>query len=81
MPSRKTTSRITKNEENTRPRSSRGVLRCIRVARATPMGAFAMPEMVAITMASGTDVVNAYAIPAMPMPTPVTTIQLPSDSL
>ena len=46
MPARKITSRMTKFAENTRPRSSRGVLRWSSVCRATAEGELKNPDSI-----------------------------------
>ena len=68
MPSRKITSRITNRPENTRPRSSRGVLRWSRVDRATDAGELKNPLNVAQRIATQIVGERPYSTPAMPMP-------------
>ena len=50
MPTRKITSRMTNSAENTRPRSSRGVLRWSSVCRATAEGELKKPDSMTHTM-------------------------------
>ena len=51
MPTRKITSRMTNSAENTRPRSSRGVLRWRSVCRATAEGELKKPDSMTQTIA------------------------------
>ena len=51
MPARKMTSRMTYRPENTRPRSSRGVLRWSSVWRPTDDGELKKPVMITQTIA------------------------------
>jgi hypothetical protein len=80
MPSRKMTSRITNRAENTRPRSSRGVLRWRSVDRATDAGELKKPLSVAQMIATQMTGDRPYRMPAMPIPRYPMNTHIPSGS-